>query len=172
MISQIPYAQVSKNPVKDFFNRFYLTDIKPINLILVTPILGTLGKTRFSLERLIKKIESEKIKTYLITRTPEDDFHSDAVEIFSRSNFVEIRYNNSLHAKLYVCMGRDEGFAFLGSGNLTRTSMEKNIEIGMIILSYGKGKQILNELYNWGIIRLRTLKESKLYKKMTTHRRH
>jgi hypothetical protein len=25
--------------------------------------------------------------------------------------FTEIRYNNSLHAKLYVCMGKDTGFA-------------------------------------------------------------
>ena len=171
MSDEIPYVQISKNPVKDFFNRFYLTDIVPTNLILVTPILGTLSGTRFSLERLVKKIESEKIPTYLITRAPEEPFHSEAIELFSKSSFVEIRYNNSLHAKLYVCMGRDQGFAFLGSGNLTKTSMEKNIEIGMIIFHHGKGRQILNELHNWGAIRLRTLKESKLHKKMTFQRR-
>ena len=62
-------------------------------------------------------------------------------------------------------------FAMLGSANLTNSSIEDNIEIGMIIYDIGQGKHIIRDLYNWGAIRLRTLKESKLVKKIDFQRR-
>ena len=167
----VPFVKITENPVKEFFKRLYLTDIKPFNLTIVTPIMGSLSGTRYSLERLRRKIETEKIQTFIITRKPQESFHKDAIDIFKNTDLVEIRYNNSLHAKLYVCMGKETGFAFLGSGNLTRTSMEKNIEIGLIIFPQGRGKKILHELYYWGSVRLRTLSESKIAKKITYRRR-
>jgi len=170
-ISKIPYVKFSENPVLDFFKRLYLTDIQPTTLIIISPFVGDLSRTRYSFERLRRKIEKENIPTYIITREPEDDIHKAALDLFLNCNFVEIRYNNSLHAKLYVCMGRDTGFAILGSGNLSRNSMERNIEIGLLVLPHDKGKLVLNELYKWGSVRLRTLKESKIVKKMQVSRR-
>jgi len=170
-LSKLSYVQFTENPVKDFFKRLYLTDIEPTSLIIISPFIGNLSRTRYSLERLRKRIEEERIPTYIITRMPEDEFHKESIDLFFDSDFVEIRYNNSLHAKLYICMGKDTGFAFLGSGNLSRNSMERNIEIGLMILPYDKGKLILNELYHWGSIRLRTLKESKIAKKIKFSRR-
>ena len=61
-IIQIPYVKFSDNPVKDFFKRFYLTDINPISLIIISPIIGDLSKTRYSLERLLSRIENEKMR--------------------------------------------------------------------------------------------------------------
>lgn len=168
---KIPYVKFSENPVMDFFKRFYLTDIQPTSLIIVSPFIGSLSRTRYSFERLNKRIDEEKIPTYIITREPYDEYHKESMDILSESNFVEIRYNNSLHAKLYICMGRDTGFAILGSGNLSRTSMEQSIEIGLLVLPHDRGKLVLNELYKWGSIRLRTLKESKLAKKIHIPRR-
>ena len=165
------FVKITENPVEDFLKRFFLSNMELLNLIIVTPIMGSLSGRRFSVERLKEKIDTEKIPTYVITRKPQDDFHIEAINILMDSDFVEIRYNNSLHAKLYICMGRDSGFALLGSGNLTQTSIEKNIEIGMLIFHRDKGKQILHELYHWGSVRLRTLKESKVVKKITYERR-
>lgn len=127
--------------------------------------------TRFSLERLIRNIESEKIFTYVITREPKENFHKEVIDVFMSSGFIEIRYNNSLHAKLYICALDEPVFGILGPGNLTRTSIEKNIEIGMLISHQERGKQILHELYHWGSDKLRTLKESRLVKKITYGRR-
>lgn len=124
------------------------------------------------MRKLIRKIESDKIFTYIITREPRENFHKEAIDILMKSDYTEIRYNNSLHAKLYICVLENPIFAVLGSGNLTRNSIEKNIEIGVMIFSQKKDKQILHELYNWGIIRLRTVKESKLIKKINYIRRY
>ena len=149
-VSKISYVQFSENPVRDFFLRFYLKDIQPTSLIIVSPFIGNLSKTRFSLERLRRRIEEEKIPTFIITRDSEDEFHKASIDIFKNTDLVEIRYNNSLHAKLYICMGNDTGFAMLGSGNLSRTSMERTIEIGLLILPHDRGKLILRELFQWG----------------------
>jgi len=167
----LTFVKIAENPVKNFLKRLFLSDMKPLNLVIVTPIMGSLAGTRYSIEKLKKKIEAERIPTYVITRRPRERFHIEALDILMKSNFVEIRYNNSLHAKLYICMGKDTGFGVLGSGNLTRTSIEKNIEIGILIFHQKRGKPVLHELYHWGSVRLRTLRESKLVKKITYGRR-
>ncbi|RKY87234.1 hypothetical protein DRQ09_04775, partial [candidate division KSB1 bacterium] len=147
---EIPYVKISYNPVMDFFKKFFIGDFKANNLIIISPIITGLVNTRFSIERLKNRIENDKIFTYIITREPKEDYHKQAIDILKNSDFVEIRYNNSLHAKLYICALDEPIFAILGSGNLTRTSIEKNIEIGMLIFPQDKGKQILHELYYWG----------------------
>ncbi len=168
---KLTFIKLTNKPVEDFLKRLFLSDIKISTLIIITPIMGTLTSTRFSLERLRKKIEEDKIFTYLITRKPEEKFHSEAVDIFMQSDMTEIRFNNSLHAKIYICIGRETGFGLLGSGNLTTTSIQKNVEIGMLIFGREQGKELLNELYHWGSVRLRTLQESKLVKRITYSRR-
>jgi len=163
----ITFVKITYNPVMDFFKKFFIEEVKAKTLIIISPIITGLFNTRFSIERLKKKIDNDKILTYIITREPEEDFHRKAIDILISSDFTEIRYNNSLHAKLYICALDEPIFAILGSGNLTKNSIEKNIEIGMLIFHREQGKQILHELYHWGSIRLRTLKESKVVKKIT-----
>lgn len=164
------YAElVLDRPVYRFLQLFFLSDSRAANLILISPILTTLAGTRFTLTYLRDKIDREHIPTYVITTEPKEEFHEEAVDVLRSSDFVEIRYNSSLHAKLYVCRYQDSGFALLGSGNLTRKSIDKNIEIGMIIHSRGRGRELFDELFNWGVIRLRT--RSKRVKKMTYKRR-
>jgi len=167
----LSFVKITYNPVMDFFKKFFIGEIKAKTLIIISPIIAGLLDTRFSLEQLKKKIDNDKIFTYVITREPKENFHKEAIDILMSSDFTEIRYNNSLHAKLYICALDEPIYAILGSGNLTRTSIEKNIEIGMLIFYRGRGRQILHELYHWGSIRLRTLKESKLVKKITYERR-
>lgn len=151
----------------DFFKKFFIGEVKAKTLIIISPIIAGLFNTRFSIERLKKKIDNDKILTYVITREPKENFHREAIDILMSSDFTEIRYNNSLHAKLYICALDEPIFAILGSGNLTKNSVEKNIEIGMLIFYQERGKKILHELYHWGGVRLRTLKESKIVKKIT-----
>lgn len=166
------YAElILQKPVYRFLQRFFLSEAKTQDLIIISPFMTTLEETRYTLLSLRDKIEHERIPTYVITREPEDVFHKDAINLLKTSNYIEIRFNDSLHAKLYVCRREDSGFALLGSGNLTRSSVEKNIEIGIIIHARGRGRELLHELFHWGAVRMRTLPESKLVKRMTYSRR-
>lgn len=160
------YAElVTKKPVKRFLQKFCLSDEQFESLVIVSPWIGTLEGVRFTLAYVINLVGRRQIPTYIITRQPEESWHQQAVDMLLGCNWVELRYNNSLHAKLYVCRQREgRGFAMLGSGNLSRTSIEKNIEIGMMIYGRGRGRDLLHELFSWGAIRLRT--QSKLVKKM------
>lgn len=176
MIDAVDYAEiVTEKPVQRFLQKFYLSDLDVQTLIIVSPFIGSLEGTRFALDRLNVKIEREKIVTYVITREPrpEDTYHRGGVEILSRCSFIELRFNPSVHAKLYVCIAREEGqsFGMFGSANLTVASIEKNIELGMMVYGRGRGRDILRELYQWGSIRLRTLPESRLVKRAQPYRR-
>ena len=168
------YAEiVSSRPVQRFLLKFYLSDIPIQTLILISPFVGTLEGSRVTLDALCRKAVEKGIPTYVITRAPEEEYHQQAIETLIRYDPVELRFNESLHAKLYVCICQDESqsFALLGSANLTRTSIEKNIEIAMMIYGQGQGREILRELSRWGLERLRTLNDTKLVKKMKFRRR-
>lgn len=163
----IPFAKISTNPVKDFLVRLFLQGERLKQIVIITPLMGPLGKTRFSINKLAKRIDADKTRTYIITRKPkpEHQFHRDAIEELLRSNYVEVRYNNSLHAKLYIFRTDSTSFGMFGSGNLTKSALEKNIEIGMLIFPTGRGKDILHQLMYWGSVRLRTIEGSKLIRR-------
>ena len=171
---ELEYAEVvSHKPVQRFLLKFYLSDIAIENLILISPFVGTLEGARVTLDGICRKAVEKGIPTYVITRAPEEEYHQRAIDTLLNYDPVELRFNESLHAKLYVCLCHDESqsFALLGSANLTRNSMEKNIEIAMMIYGRGRGREILRELSRWGLERLRTLDETRLVKKMKLQRR-
>lgn len=159
---------VTEKPVERFLQKLLLSNDAVQNLVIVSPWIGSLHQSYFCIENLCKKILREEIPTYVITRAPEDKYHQEAVDIFLKTNFVEVRFNQSIHAKLYVCICQDmhNSFALFGSGNLTWASLNRNIEIGMMIFGYGPGRELIQELYYWGSVRLRTQKDSKLIKKI------
>jgi len=171
---QVQYAEIVTNkPVQKFLLRFYLSDLPIQSLILVSPFVGTLEGTRVTLDAVCRKAVDKGIPTYVITKTPEDEYHKLAIDTLVKYDPVELRFNESLHAKLYICVSEDESqsFALLGSANLSRTSIERNIEIAMMIYGRGQGREILRELSRWGLERLRTLNDTKLVKKIKFKRR-
>jgi len=170
---QPKYAEiVSSKPVQRFLLKFYLSDVHIQNLIIISPFISNLAGTRVTLDGLCRKVAEKSIPTYVITRQPEEEYQKQAINIFLSYDPVELRFNKSLHAKLYVCICQDESqsFALLGSANLTQSSIERNIEIGMMIYGRGPGRVILRELSRWGLERLRTLNDTKLIKKMELKR--
>jgi len=171
---EVEYAEiVSSKPVQKFLLKFYLANIPIQSLILISPFVGTLEGTRVTLDAVCRKAVEKCIPTYVITREPHEEFSQRAVDTLKNCDPIELRFNESLHAKLYICLCQDESlsFALLGSANLTKTSIERNIEIGIMIYGRGRGREILRELSHWGVERLRTLNDTKLVKKINFKRR-
>jgi phosphatidylserine/phosphatidylglycerophosphate/cardiolipin synthase-like enzyme len=122
---------------------------------------------------LRRKVETEQIPMYVVTHRPVMPYQHDAMDVMRGSHWIELRYNESVHAKVYVAMAvRDaESFALFGSGNLTAKSIESNIEIGMMVYSEDLGRDILRELNYWSSVHVRTLKGSKLIQPIQARRR-
>ncbi len=166
----IEFANIIYNKsVQKFLLKFYLSEIFIKNLILISPYISKLEGTNVTFEALLNKTLEKNITVYLITRTPCYEEQQNAIDILMKYNHVEIRFNEALHAKLYLCLCQEEvnNFAMLGSGNLTRSSIERNIEIAMLINGYGKGKDTIRELSHWSLNILRTLNSTKIIKKIS-----
>jgi len=139
----------------------------------VSPFINTMEDSRFTLADLSAKIARERIPTYVVTRAPVEAWQEDAMTILAQNEWVEVRYNNAVHAKVYItaAVPESESFALFGSGNLTDRSIEKNVEVGMIIVAQGQGRPLVEELYYWANNRLRVLEESKLHQPIRAKRR-
>jgi len=125
------------------------------------------------LRDLSEKIERECIPTYVVTRTPSESYQEEAIAILTCNEWVEIRFNESVHAKVYVssAIPESESFALFGSGNLTSRSIAENIEVGMLIVAKGQGRSLVDELYYWVNNRLRVLEASKIHQRIRAKRR-
>ena len=162
------WAQLlTHRPVEEFLRRVVLYQNPIEHLVLVSPFIGPLKGVTPNMTRLVEKINKDRIRTYVITNQPDHDSQQAAVDVLSQSHYTEIRYNASLHAKVYVCKTRHIGFAMLGSGNLTATSIKNRIEVGIVIREQGPGAYIFNELWTWGLQRLRQMRASRIEKRMT-----
>lgn len=164
---------VTEKTVEHFLQRLFLRDMPIRSLCLVSPFINTMEGSRFTLADLSAKITRECIPTYVVTRAPVEPWQEDAMAILAANDWVEVRYNNSVHAKVYVtaAMPESESFALFGSGNLTGRSIEANLEVGMIIVAQGQGRPLVEELYYWANNRLRVLEESKLHQPIRAKRR-
>jgi len=156
-----------------FMRKLSVSDIQLQNLVIVSPFIGTLEGTRFSTAWLIRRIEQDHVPTYVITREPRDEYHRQGVELLKECPHTEIRFNDALHAKVYVAVSQDvsRSFAMFGSANLTMGGAKRNIEVGMMIYGRGKGRDIIRELHQWGAVRLRSRAESKVAKRISPVRR-
>ena len=164
---------VTERTVDCFLQRFFLRDVPIRNLCIISPFINTLEGSRFTLRDLSEKIERECISTYVVTRSPSEPYHEEAIAILACNEWVEIRFNESLHAKVYIssAIPESESFAMFGSGNLTSRAISENIEVGMIIVAKGMGRPLVDELYYWANNRLRVLEESRIHQRIRAKRR-
>jgi hypothetical protein len=154
--------------VGHFLQKYMVCSSYPQNLVIVSPFISDLAGELISLQDIVEKINKDKTITYIITRPPKEQYQQESLAILSQSPFVEIRYNDLIHAKLYVCWCRKEeenSFALFGSGNLTSGGMRQNVELGMMILSKDHGRNLVRDLYNWSTNSLRT--QSKRVKQLS-----
>jgi hypothetical protein len=163
---------VTDRPVEVFLRKLFISQPLVETLIIVSPFIGSLTGTRFGLRDLCERYCNTNTPIYVITREPLESYHHEAVGILLQYDNVEVRYNPALHAKLYLCHTRQvtEAFALFGSGNLTYSGVERNIELGMMVFGKGPGRDLIGQLYKWGLA-LRTLTGTKVVKPRKLARR-
>lgn len=163
---------VTDRPVEKFLLRLFLRDADMRSLSIVSPYISAMARSRFTLADLRRKVERERICTYVVTREPTEDYQFEAMAVLLGSPWIEIRYNASVHAKVYVAMASREAdsFGLFGSGNLTAQSFESNIEVAMMLYSDGIGRVLLHELHYWATSNVRTLRQSVLVQRIKAER--
>jgi len=159
---------LTERMVEHFLARLFLRDPLLRSLTIVSPFVNTMVECRFTLADLSAKIRAQRIPTYFVTREPEESWQEEAVALLARNEWIEIRFNQSLHAKVFIASAvqASESFAVFGSGNLTGAAINTNLEVGMMLHSSGAGRKLVDELYYWATNNLRVLPESHLYKPM------
>lgn len=154
-----PYVNLlTERTVEHFLRRYFVGSVGPKILVLVSPFISDLAGGIYDLQDVLRKINADRTRTYVITRPPSEAYQQVSMDMLKKSPHVEIRYNSDIHAKLYVSWHREEeeSYALFGSGNLTSGGMRYNIELGMMILARGHGKKLVNQLYQWSANELRT----------------
>jgi hypothetical protein len=154
-----PYVQIlTAGSVERFLQRYMLGAVEPQSLVIVSPFVSDLAGEVYELKDLIKKIGVDRTRTYVVTRPPREPYQQAAMSLLQTSPYVEIRYNADIHAKLYIHWSRkdESSFALFGSGNLTTRGLRHNLELGMMILARGNGRNLVRELYQWSSQTLRS----------------
>ena len=80
-------------------NRLFLREPPLRSLTLVAPFVNTMQDCRYSLADLSAKIKAQRIPTYFVTRKPDETWQEEAVALLARNELIEIRFNESLHAR-------------------------------------------------------------------------
>lgn len=154
-----PYAQIiTTHSVERFLQKYLVGGVIAQTLTIVSPFIGDLAGTAVELKAIIKKVETDHSRLYVITREPRELYHQNGVAVLKQCPLAEIRYNPDIHAKLYIVWSKneEESFALFGSGNLTESGLRHNVELGMMIFALGHGRAILRDLYDWSSNILRT----------------
>jgi HKD family nuclease len=157
-----PYFQLlTDKSVECFFKRYLALRTSAQVLVIISPYIGDLVEGHYKLRDLLNKAVKDKTRIYVITRPPSEEYHRVALNVLESYPNVEIRLNSEIHAKLFVCWCREEeeSFALFGSGNLTSGGLRFNLELGMMILSRGHGRTLVQNLYCWGCHDIRTQSE-------------
>jgi len=163
-------AVVRKSVQSVFSARLKRSKNEVQKIIIVSPWISYGDNKKGSLLNIVSVIDAYKIPTYVFTRQPQNVTHTQAMNTLISCPYVEIVYNNNLHAKLYICVAPyPYGFAIIGSANLTVGSQDL-YEIGLLIMAQGGGEEIVKQLASFGLDYLRTRPDSRVIKKLSYRR--
>jgi hypothetical protein len=164
-------AAVVRKGIQNVFDaRLRRAKNKASKIIIASPWISCSGAKKGPFLSIVSTINRYKIPTYIFTRQPQNAAHTLAMNLLMSCSYIEIVYNNNLHAKLYICMAPyPYGFAIMGSANLTSAS-EDLYEIGLLILAEGGGEEIVKQLASFGLDYLRTRPDSRIIKRFSFRR--
>lgn len=131
----------------EFFNRvFSATGVR--KLVIVSPWLISQKNDPVKMADIADYVSKYDIETFIVTRSPDKEPENLQATNLLKSKIASkltLHYNNSIHAKIYVCRCEPFGFALLSSANLTPHG-PRSYEVGLIVNGFGAGQKIVEEL--------------------------
>jgi hypothetical protein len=123
-------------------------------LVIVSPWI-TPWKQSPSFAWWLEEMRARRLRTTVITRSPQEESHFLALQALARIERVEVLCNDSIHAKIIACPAPFPwGFGVVGSANVTKNSLSL-IEIALLILTREGGDHLVKELAEVGDAYLR-----------------
>lgn len=136
---------VTEGGHSQFFQRFVLA-AEVVSLVIVAPWIHTLRDEDLTLGDILRTIGKGRVPTTVVMRSTEKEpMNRQAADLLEQCPFVTLHYNDSLHAKIYVCKCQPYGFALLSSANLSGQAT-RALEVGLMIEGKGAGCEIVDEL--------------------------
>lgn len=162
----VPAAVIRSGLQRVFVNRLARAKGRIRHIVVISPWITTTGERTCPFNLLVQLIRSRRLPSYFVTRKPNTFEHNRSVEMLIASPTVELVYNENVHAKVFACVAPSpDGFALLGSANLTANSLSL-YEIGLLVVGVGPGSKVVDDLANFGIQHLRARPESEVVKKI------
>jgi phosphatidylserine/phosphatidylglycerophosphate/cardiolipin synthase-like enzyme len=98
---------------------------------LVSPWM-TIGESKVDpLSLIIEAVKYRSCVVQVLTRSPREGWHRQAIEILRATVNPILLYSPHLHAKLYILDCDGFRYALLGSPNLTRRALVQNRELAV-----------------------------------------
>jgi hypothetical protein len=123
-------------------------------LVMISPWISdfrvSLGDGAFNLEKLLSKMIEDRTYFSLVTRKPRELWHAEAVDQIlaykkQAKGRAQIKYNNNLHAKIYIAKLDRFAGCLIGSPNMTGRSLT-NDEIGVLVRKTGDNEKFFHDM--------------------------
>ena len=138
--------EIIRHRIIDTFFRRVLNEHRPINtLTIVSPWISRWEVEHVGLERIRDMVDHRHVRTLILTRPPNQSWHSDALDMLNLSSFVTIHLIPHLHAKVFLCESIPVPFGLVGSANLTSQSLQ-NVELGVLFEGRGDLSHLIRDL--------------------------
>jgi phosphatidylserine/phosphatidylglycerophosphate/cardiolipin synthase-like enzyme len=130
---------VSEASLTEFANEAWANHRRLRSVWIISPWL-TAGRTREDPLSFITEAVKLCSQVWIITRTPEHDWHRTALRVLAANARPQICFNDYLHTKLYILECDGYRFAMVGSPNLTSRANRTNKELAVAFRTSRSGR--------------------------------
>ena len=116
-------------------------------LYVISPWISSFeSNATMTFQQMLKRVRDDRTTVYVVTRPPEESWHTEAIERLASTRRANIALLPNLHTKLYAARTATGAFAMLGSANFTQASMDTNLELGVRVDGYAGGTKVVSDL--------------------------
>lgn len=138
--------------LQKFFERVYRSG-RVSKMIIVSPWISNFRFRHevghIDLDSLFFIFGQRRATFYIVTRTPQDDWHQAAIDKIEKHRAagkqVSLKFRDDLHAKIFYADVLETSLCLIGSPNLTARS-DTNSEIGLMLRGSPSTRRVLQDI--------------------------
>ena len=136
-----PWLKVGTHRVIDLFLQPLSRSRRWESVFIISPWISEFSRGAcMTFEQFTNRLVEDRTTAYVVTRRPEDDWHSRAVERLASTGRANIAFVPSLHVKLYHAETNYGALALVGSANFTQQSLISR-ELGLLVEPFREGRK-------------------------------